>query len=255
MASKLVLAAEEERKAFLIDRYQARRKELLSILLNQTVLLEGKKGKGKSLAITAIAWQLKDIFNKPVVIIGSKLGLERSVFGDFIEIDERAFIDELGKISEITRSTPEDTTKLAINETLQTMGVNILNATIVFDEAYKLFDSRNPQDKLVKLFGYFVAQSRHYNLTTLMSTPRRDMIDRRVRVQIDWFGRVTVPCRSVQHLPGVCTRRGCSHIANVRFTRGIERWRLKLFGPNYWPMYNSWAVLGFRQKSMDIATI
>jgi len=232
-------------------------KQLLSYLLNSIVFLEGKKGKGKTLAATAIIHQLRELFGKPVVVIGTKMGLNAN-FGPFVFLDEKQFINELDKISTISKNSPDSEVENAVHTALQNLGVDIMNATLVFDEAYKLFDARTPSDKLVRVFGYFVAQSRHYNITIILIAPNRDMIDKRVRRQIDWFGRVSTTCKSLPNPETgrpMCVRPRCPHRTTVRFVGGIDKFKFTIYGPNYWDKYDTWAVVGFRSSHLKIGNV
>lgn len=257
----MATAKQQERfEAFLREREQrniAKLKQLLLFLINQVVFLEGKKGKGKTLAATAIIKNLKDHFGKPVVVIGSKMGLNEN-FGEYTFLDEKDFVGELDKIATISKDTPEDVVQDVVEQALKRLGVQITDVTLVFDEAYKLFDARTPSDKLVRVFGYFVAQSRHYGVTIVIIAPNRDMIDKRVRRQIDWWGRCTTTCKS---LPNVetgrpeCVRPDCPHRTTVRFVGGRDRFKFTIYGPNYWDMYDTWAKVGFRQSSLKIGSV
>jgi SpoVK/Ycf46/Vps4 family AAA+-type ATPase len=205
-------------------------------LVRQITLFEGKKGRGKTLAAVAVAYQMKEFFDMPVTIVGSSMDLVKETFGDYEFLDERDFINELDKMTKITKQTEDSEIGDAVEVLLERMGIKITNSLLVFDEAYKFFDSRSPSDKLVKVFGYFVAQSRHYKSTIILVSPNRDMIDKRVRRQIDWVGR--------------CYTNHKNHVTTVRLTGGVESFRLKIFGPNYWDMYNTHSLLGFRAKHL-----
>ena len=236
------------------ERGRAKTWELLSLMSNQIVMLEGKRGKGKTLAATAMAYQLRELFGKKVVVIGTKMGLT-SEFGPFIFLDEKQFIRELDKISTISKQTPDGAVGDAVEAALKEMKVDIFDSVMVIDEAYKLFDSRTPSDKLVRVFGYFIAQSRHYRTTLLILTPNRDMLDKRVRRQIDWFGRCTTTCRSTPE-PETgrlqCIRLGCLHRTTVRFVGGLDRFKLIIYGPNYWNKFDSGTIVGFRPSQLQI---
>lgn len=234
----------------------AKLRQLIGYLVNQIVFLEGKKGKGKSLGAVGITKNMKELFNKPVVVIGTKMGLNEN-FGDYTYLDEKQFIAELEKVSAVSKDTTDTDLGEAVDAALKKLGVDIMNAILIFDEAYKFFDARTPSDKLVRVFGYFVAQSRHYNITMILIAPNRDMIDKRVRRQIDWFGRASTTCKSLPN-PETgqleCIRPGCPHTTTVRFIGGIEKFRLRFYGPTYWNMYNSTQVVGFRDSSLKIGS-
>lgn len=243
----MVIATEID--PFIIQQTQ-KTKRLLANLLNQLVLLEGKKGKGKTLSGVAICYNLREMFNKPVVIIGAKMGL-REEFGPHIFLSEKEFVTELDKIATITNESSDGVVGDAVEKALKSLGVNIYNVTLVFDEATRVFDSRTPSDKMVRVFGYFVQQSRHYLITILVMVPNRDMIDKRVRRQFDWFGRCSTTCRT-DPLTHTCIRVGCPHITTTRFIGGVDRFKFKIYGPSYWPMFDSWAMVGFRAKDLQI---
>lgn len=241
-----------------LAKNQATLRGILIRLLDQIFFIEGKKGKGKTIATVAICHDLREMFGKPVIIVGTKMGLTEK-FGPFTFLSEKQFIAELDKIAKISKSTPDGEAESAIVTALKAMGVLIMNATIIFDEAYKLFESRGGgADKLVRLFGYFVAQSRHYHLTIGVIAPHRDMVDKRVRRQIDFYGRASTTCKSIpdpQTGRPVCVRWKCPHTTIVRFRGGATRFKLKVWGPSYWDKFDTWALVGFREKSLQIETV
>ncbi len=213
----------------------AKRLLLIQPLLRQRTLLEGVAGSGKSLAGVALMKMLKELCGMDIVVIGSKMDLNEH-FGNYTFLDEKEFIENLAKITEIGKSTSEQQLGNAVEMLLQQEGVSIMNTCLVFDEAYKLFDARTPSDKLVRVFGYFIAQSRHYKSTIILMSPDRKDLDRRIRRQINWFGQ--------------CTTR--NNKTTVVLRDGRESYLLKIHGPNYWHMYDTHALVGFRTKHLAI---
>jgi len=220
-------------------RSEMREEDALARLVEQATLLEGRKGRGKTLSAVAIAYNLRERFNRHVISVGSKMGLKPE-FGPFETLTETQFKDALGKIQDVIN---EVAGAEAVVEALREKGVDLLYSTIVFDEAYKLFDCRTPSDKLVRLFGYFVAQSRHYHCTILLLTPNRDMIDKRVRGQLDWQGR--------------CFHNKWTHNCTVRLVGGLDTITFRLNGADntyhlpYYELYDSWTLIGFRRKHLE----
>jgi len=212
-------------------------------LLEQALLLEGKKGRGKTLGAVIICWLLRELFDRHVITVGSKMGLKPE-FGPFQELTEGQFKDALSKVQDVVE---EEVAAEEVWKALKDKGVDLLYATIVFDEAYKLFDNRNPMDKLTKTFGYFMAQQRHYHCTTVLCTPHREMVDKRVRQQVDWFGR--------------CFHNKWTHQGVIRLVSGLETLPLTYNAIDdsahlpYYEMYNSWQVVGFRRSSLNINKI
>lgn len=219
---------------------EEQREDAIRRLLEQALLLEGKKGRGKSLSAVVIAWQLRELFDRHVITVGSKMGL-KAEFGPFQELTEGQFRDALSKIQDVVE---EEHAAEEVWKALKDKGVDLMHATIVFDEAYKLFDARNPMDKLTRIFGYFMAQQRHYHCTTLLLTPNRDMVDKRVKQQVDWFGR--------------CFHNKWTHQGVVRLVSGLETIPLTYNAIDdsahipYYEMYDSWQVVGFRRASLRI---
>jgi hypothetical protein len=102
-------------------------------------------------------------------------------------------------------------------------------------------------DKLVQLTGFFVAQQRHYHVTTIFTSPVREMIDKRVRVQLDWQGRVY--------------HNKYTHIARCRLVSGIDVVTYEVDGASdaehvpFYDMYDSWGMLGFRRTQLAIKNL
>lgn len=219
---------------------EAKEGDALTRLVEASTLLEGKKGRGKTLSAVAICYQLRERFSRHVITVGTKMGLKPE-FGEFENLSETQFRDALTKIQNVV---DEETSAEEVVKALRAQGVDLLYSTIVFDEAYKLFDCRTPADKLVRLFGYFMAQQAHYHCTTLLLTPNRKMIDERVRQQIDWNGR--------------CFHNKWTHNCTVRLVGGLETMTFTLSGIEdkyhipYYEMYDRWTLVGYRRKHLDI---
>ena len=212
-------------------------------LVEQALLLEGKKGRGKTLGAVVICYLIRELFDRHVITVGSKMGLT-PVFGSHEELTEGQFKDALGKIQDVVE---EEAAAEEVWKALKDKGVDLMYATIVFDEAYKLFDARNPMDKLTRTFGYFMAQQRHYHCTTILCTPNREMVDKRVKQQVDWFGR--------------CFHNKWTHQGVIRLVSGLETLPLSYNAiddsahARYYDMYNSWQVVGFRRSSLNIQKV
>lgn len=221
-------------------RLAAQEEDAIKRLLEQSIVLEGKKGRGKSVSSVMISHRLREVCGRHVITVGTKLGLQPA-FGDFKEITEGQFKDALSKVQEVV---DENTAAECVWQALKDKGVDLLYSTIIFDEAYKLFDARNPMDKMTRVFGYFMAQQRHYHCTTILCAPTREMIDKRVRQQVDWFGR--------------CFHNKWTHQCVARMVSGLETLPLSFnciddsLHPAYYEMYDSWYLtdIGKRHLAM-----
>jgi Cdc6-like AAA superfamily ATPase len=226
---KALVAVEEEE-----------RENALAKLLETAILIEAKKGRGKTLTALALAWELRERFGRGVVCVGSKMSLNEK-FGPYQFMSEADFRSEMEKIT--VAASEEDSAERVANM-FDKYGISILYKTVVFDEAYKLFNARTPMDKLVQLTGFFVAQQRHYHVTTIFTSPTREMIDKRVRAQLDWQGRVY--------------HNKYTHIARCRLVSGIDVVTYEVDGASdaehvpFYDMYDSWGMLGFRRQQLAI---
>ena len=226
-----------ELKLMLADQKE---EDALARLVETSILLEGKKSRGKTLTAVAVLHQLKGRFSRHVITVGTKMGL-KSTFGDFQNLSETQFRETLERVQDVV---DEELAAEEVVKALRAVGVDLMYASLVFDEAYKLFDCRTPSDKLVRLFGYFMAQQAHYHCTTLLLTPNRDMIDKRVRQQLDWQGR--------------CFHNKWTDVCTVRLVGGLEAMTFTFSGIDdtyhipYYEMYDRWALVGYRRQHLDI---
>ena len=188
----------------------------------------------------AILHHLREDFGRHVVTVGTKMGLKPE-FGEFQSLSETQFKDALEKIQDIV---DEELAAEEVVKALRAKGVDLMYSSIAFDESYKLFDCRTPSDKMTRLFGYFMAQQAHYHCTTVLLTPNREMIDKRVRQQLDWQGR--------------CFHNKWTHKCTVRFVGGLETMTFTFSGVDdtyhipYYNLYDRWTLTGYRRKHLEI---
>jgi len=218
-------------------------KNALKRLVETSILLEGKKGRGKSLTAVVISWLLRESYGRHVITVGTKLGLKPS-FGAFTEITEKEFKNTLDKVQD---AVEESAVADRVYESFKAEGIDLMYATIVFDEAYKLFTPLRVMEKLNMLFSQFMAQQRHYHCTTILCAPNREDVNRRVRQQVDWFGR--------------CFHNKWTHQCVSRLVSGLETLPLNFNGLDdsehtpYYEMYDSWVMTGYRRQHLVVDKI
>ena len=200
--------------------------------LEGNFLIEGRKGSGKSLFAVTLAYKLKELFGRPAIMDFHP----RPAFGKYKFLDQAMFIDEIEKISTVAKKTKVKEVNEAVEFSLSKLGVDLSESTMILDEAYRYFDCRTPSDKLVRIYGYFIAQSRHYKNSIFILVPSRRMVDWRVRQQIDIVVKVAFDQRT-QVVTGCC----------FNYTTG-ENKVLKIYGPNYYGLYDSWGAVATRAK-------
>ncbi len=219
---------------------EERRESTLSLLVEKATLIEGKKRRGKTLSAVGIAYELRERFGRPVICIGSDLGLNES-FGPFMFMNESQFRDEMERI---TAAADEEENAEAVMKAFSKYGISILYATLIFDEARKLLNNRRSQDKMIQLVGDYLMQSAHYHTTTLICAASEEEIDKRVLRQLDWKGRVY--------------HNRYTNTARLRLVSGIDVITYDVCGADdsehtpFYEMYSSWNMLGFRKASLKI---
>ena len=210
--------------------------EFFAQFVEALIVVEGKKGSGKTQLAVAILYKLKKYFELPIVS-DQKL---RPAFGEYNHLDEASFVGEIDRVSDIARGTSQDEIELAVEFSLQKHGIKLANAAIMLDEAYKYFDCRTPSDKLVRVFGYFVAQMRHYHATLILCCPNRRYLDQRVRDQIDFLCKVAYD-----------KYEEVVHARFLSYETG-DVIPLAVYGPSYRDLYHSWSPIAMRKKVLDI---
>lgn len=245
------MSLEQLQELFTIEQEirETKQGDVFQRLLENKILIQGKGGRGKTLSAIGIAWNLREKYDRPVIAIGSKMGLGKgsggpNAFGPFKNMDETQFKEELERMN-VAASEEENAEQVV--KAFEKYGVSILYATLVMDEARKLINSRRPMDKLVQLVGDFVMQARHYHCTTIILAPDESEIDKRVVKQLDWKGR--------------CFHNPYNDVCRVRLVQGLEVVTIDLdaaddtLHPSYYSMYNSWTLLGYRPSSLAIKGI
>lgn len=226
-----------------VDIEEEEKELTLARLIEAATLIEGKKRRGKTLSTVGISWELRERFGLNIICVGSKMGLNDN-FGPYQFMPESDFRNEMEKLD--IASKEEDNAERVANM-FEKYGVSIINAVVIFDESYKLFNARTPMDKLTQLTGFFVAQQAHYHATTIFTSPSREDLDKRIRRQLDWQGRVY--------------HNKYTHTARVRLVSGIEAISYDIDGASdaehlpFYEMYDSWNLLGFRKTSLTIKNV
>jgi hypothetical protein len=228
----------------IFDEVEDERKvDALEQLREKTILIEAKKRRGKTLTAVALSWEMRERFKQPVVVVGSNMGLKPE-FGESQFMTESEFRDELSNIAQVAN---EAENAEQVVKAFEKYGIKIYGATVVFDEARKLFNRRAPMDKLCQLFADYLMQSAHYHTTNILTAPEEQDVDRRVCKQVDWRGRVY--------------HNKYTNIARCRFTMGVESIVYDVNGASdeehtpFYNMYDSWALLGFRNRALTIKQI
>jgi hypothetical protein len=174
---ELILGAEEEQ-----------RNNDLEQLLEQKIMITGQGGQGKTTAAVCMSYDMRELKGRPIFAVGARMGLNRDTFGEFQEIDEFKFIEQLRKLNLAIGKEAESENAEQVYQLLKDQGVDIYGGFLVFDEARNFFDNRKSQDKLVNIANDFIAVCRHYRVTVLLLAPDESEIDQRTVRQMQWKG-------------------------------------------------------------------
>ena len=212
--------------------------ETLFYLSKSFCLITGSKGSGKNTSAYSLAWKMKYLFDLPVV---SDARL-RPAFGAYHGISLHQFIATLQGVSQAAEadlSNPEEAA-FVLETTAKRAGFSLFNSIIIFDEVYKYLDCRTPHDRVVRIFGYWISQVRHYNSCLILISPHDDMIDRRVRRQVDFLGT----CYSTKRSPiCVCQLTELEEAKTLRLTLEKSKWGTLFYSDN---------VVGIRASTLDM---
>ena len=220
----------------LFDELTPEQQFLLPFIDGITVL-EGRKGSGKSTASVALLYLLKEHFNMPVVC---DFPLKEETFGEYTHMDINSFVKDLRIVSEATKGDSADVAERAVDKLMGGRRSILDGSAILLDEAYKYLDCRTPADKVVRLFGYWISQIRHFRASLIIVVPDVSMMDKRIHRQIDRIGRVYT-----DHESGEV-------VALFNDIMAGERKRLVFDAEKYWTMFDSWVLTPFRMQHMNV---
>lgn len=119
------------------------------------VMVDGLRGSGKSLFGAWLADRNNKLFGKGVTT-NCRL---KDTFGEFDMIDEKIFIDEWVKLTEL--ADREDANELIKNIAELTKYSMFFNRTITIDEARKWIWRRRPNARILKYIGELIDVCRH----------------------------------------------------------------------------------------------
>lgn len=212
--------------------------DFFSPLVERLIAVEGKKGCGKTCLGVAIAFKLKSLFGIPVL---SDQPLKNK-FGEYTYFNEKKLLEELKKTTSLARGLTQEDIDEQVDWVFNKEKIKLRESILLLDESYKLFDSRTPMDKLTRSFGYYIAQSRHFKTTVILMVPDRNQLDKRVRGQLDVVAR-----------PAFNPYTKIIFARFLDFTTGKTR-VIKVNGPKYFAMYDSWAPIAMRAITLRVNT-
>ncbi len=213
----------------------------LSNFLNGFNFLYGSMGRGKTASAVGISYWLRELYGLPVVAIGTDFGFSPD-FGPYTFIDREGFVRECVKLnqmaSELSKASliGEEADRF-VSDFVAEHDLLLYGATLLIDELQNFASARDGNGRVARVFQEFIGVMRHYRCTLFGMAPRFNDVDVKFRIQAKWFAR-----------PEIDTKTGW---CDLRFTGSGGHFGLRLYVPDYAPMYNSWQPISFDSKRLE----
>ena len=224
-----------------LTRQEVRELRFFAMLSEGVIWLRGKGGSGKTGTAISLSHNLRKYFSKmPILDFRPK-----PEFGPYEYMGPREFVAMLEKMGDLTDDGKLDGLDAeALGKIFeQELGIHLMNATIVLDEAYRYLRNRHPTKRLVLAYGDFIQTWRHYHLTIIMCSPGHE-IDKRALNQLT--------------LEMVCSYdpRTMRVLAKGRDRNTMERVGIITPMKKYGLMYDSWNPLAIlRRRKIEVQGI
>lgn len=182
-------------------------------------LIEGNLGGGKSLFGYTISWWVKTLFGVKITVDQ----MPRPAFGDYTYFEvpddllkERELIDKIAARGD-TWDGPE------------VSRLKLYHRFAFFDEFYKIGSNRRGMTNLMLEFGDVLKQARHMDTFILCAMPHKNEVDVK---NVDQY--ITLDIRAAWSMIKPDT---ANYIVYNRMNM-VES-VFSIFGPNYYPLYNT----------------
>ena len=187
------------------------------------IVFEGRMGSGKTLSSTVFAvldWYEAD----------------RKIIANYV-ID----LDQINRDEPIKEVKEGDFTYLTYKDFVEDMNNNkqFYGVTFIIDEAYLHADSRLSQSGYSRLLTYFALQSRKRDVDLYLTSQQFQNLDIRLRWNAD--------------IRGICRYNPLTQVCRVRLIdlrSGFKR-TVKIYGPEYFPFYDTHEVPPLRPFHID----
>lgn len=108
----------EQLKDFMVRREAKRIMDVYSLLLEKFIVLNGSKGMGKTSSGIHLAYNLRELSKREVVVVGTLIGLKDEEFGESRFMSSADFICQMRLISQIAPSLSPELSESEINVAL-----------------------------------------------------------------------------------------------------------------------------------------
>lgn len=222
-----------------VTRQEAKLLKFFAPLTETVIWLYGKADAGKTITAVSVSHSLREFYGKMPILDFHP----RDAYGPYEYMGPRELVTALEKIGDMIDSgalidTMDEETIGGILE--KELGIHLLNATIVLDEAYRVLRKRHSGKRLILVHEDLLQIYKHYHLTIIMCSPGHDIGFRAVDQVI---------------LPMVCSfdPRTMRVLARGRDRNTLERVSIITPVSKYGPMYNRWnPVAVLRGRKIEV---
>lgn len=217
------------------------RYSVLQYMKNCLSVLVGQMGTGKTTSAIYLAHWMRDLFDLPVIQIGTNMGLTPE-FGPFEFMSKEGFIKQLILMSEIAGEVAEkglvrEEAEAYVMDAKKTRGLKLYKAILLVDEFQNYCDARHPHSRINKATYGFVDMMRHYHCTMIGMVPAARKIDINLREQVRWICKPDFDPQTKWY--------------TLRFRGPQGKLNVKLYAPDAWKMYDSWAFTAMDNKFLE----
>jgi len=209
-----------------LSKQERRELEFFAPLTDAFIWLRGIARSGKTATSISISHNLRKYFNKTPIIDFRPY----DSFGYYEFLPAYNFIEMLQSFGDLIDSGVLDgLDNVALREKVkQKLGYDLIDSTLVLDEAYKNLRSRTPSKKEVLAYTDFLQTYGHYHITVVMISPFKNQIDKDAGRQVT----VELICSyDPQEMRVMAKGRDARTCEEVRLITPIKK---------YGEMYNSW---------------
>lgn len=222
-----------------LTRQERKELEFFAPMTEAFIWLRGKARSGKTASSVSIAYNLRKYFGKTPILDFKPY----PAFGYYQYMGTIEFIEMLEAFGDLTEQGKLDgLDKEALKETFKReLGYDLMDSTIVLDEAYKSLRSRTPSKKVVLAYNSFLQTYGHYFITMVIISPFANMIDKDVTRQVTLPLNCSYDSRSMRVMAQGLDR---NTLDVVRLITPIKK---------YGEMYNSWSPQAIlRRRKIEV---
>lgn len=240
--------------------------EIFMQLFPAPVFVAGVQGSGKDTLLAWAAWCAKRYIGIDTLadynFKSPEQGGSELLYNSYQYIDDESFVESLVEMEKVAAASKfkkekryrEELAKDAWDRLEARTGFSFHNKVICLNEVYKKMEKRGFMDPYAIQWTHMLYQYRHYYSLILMAAPSIEDCDLRIgkHIRVDigckWTREKTFKDKNSQAYSAE-VHVGNYHIYD-RDTMKFVRPRLKLWGPAWWPLFDSFEMIAPRRSTV-----